>query len=78
MSGELLQNLAVAAIVLAAAGFLVWRRMRRKARPSPLCGDCPACATAEQEKADWGLLADAGPRARRGAKPRRIAGPRHP
>lgn len=71
MSGELLQDVAVAAIVLAAAGFLLWRRMRRKARPSPLCGDCPACATAEQEKADWGVLADAAPRARPRAKARR-------
>ena len=40
----LLQNVAVGAIVLGAAGFLVWRRVRRRARPTPMCGDCPNCA----------------------------------
>lgn len=71
MSNELLQTIAVAAIVLAAAGFLVWRRVRRKARPSPLCGDCPACATAEKTKSDWGLIEPVAPRPVRRVKPRR-------
>lgn len=71
MSGALLQDLVVAAIVLAAAGFLVWRRVRRRARPSPLCGDCPACATAEKAKDDWGLIEPVAPRPLRRAKPRR-------
>ena len=41
---EPLQNLAVAVIVLGAVGFLVWRRVRRRARPTAMCGDCPGCA----------------------------------
>jgi len=67
---DTLQTVLVAAIVLAAAAFLVWRRMRRKARPSPLCGDCPACATTAQEKDDWGLVGATFARGRRAAKRR--------
>ena len=43
MSGALLQNLGVAVIVLAAAGFLVRRQLKRRARP-PGCDTCPNCA----------------------------------
>ena len=45
MSGPLLQDALVAAIVLAAAGFLVRRRVRARRKPTPYCGDCPGCAT---------------------------------
>jgi len=41
---ELIQNLAVGLIVLGAVGFLVWRRVKRRARPTAMCGDCPGCA----------------------------------
>ena len=44
----LLQDVIVGAIVLAAVAFLVARRVRRKARPSAMCGDCPGCATGPQ------------------------------
>jgi len=71
MSGALVQDVAVAAIVLAAAGFLVWRRVRRKARPSPLCGDCPACGAAEEAKHDWSRTDGSARGARRSVKPRR-------
>lgn len=71
MSGALLQDVAVVTIVLAAAGFLVWRRVRRKARPSPLCGDCPACGAAEERKADWSITDGGGRGTRRGAKVQR-------
>lgn len=71
MSGALLQDVAVVTIVLAAAGFLVRRRVRRKARPSPLCGDCPACGTAEEAKSDWSLTDGGGPGARRSGRARR-------
>lgn len=71
MSGALVQDVAVVAIVLAAVAFLVWRRVRRKARPSPLCGDCPACGAAEQAKNDWSLTDGSGRGARRRAKTRR-------
>lgn len=67
----LVQNVLVAAIVLAAAGFLVWRRVRAKRRPSPACGDCPACATTEKQKSDWALVGTTTPRAKRHAGPRR-------
>ena len=49
MNGELLQNALVALIVLSAAVFLVMRRVRARRRASPLCGDCPGCATAKAE-----------------------------
>lgn len=71
MSGALLQDVAVVAIVLAAVGFLVWRRVRRKARPSPLCGDCPACGAAEERKGDWSLTDGSASRAPRHGKARR-------
>lgn len=70
MSNETLQTLAVAAIVAGAIAFLVWRRVRRKARPSPLCGDCPACTTTARERDDWGLVGSTFPRAHRAAKRR--------
>jgi hypothetical protein len=44
MSGELLQDALVALIVVAAVGFLVWRRVRARRKPTPFCGDCPRCA----------------------------------
>lgn len=71
MNNELLQTIAVAAIVLAAVGFLVWKRVRRKARPSPLCGDCPACATVEKQKSDWALVGTTAPPPKRHAGARR-------
>jgi hypothetical protein len=71
VSGALLQEIAVGAIVLGAVGFLVWRRVRRRARPSPLCGDCPACAAAEERKEDWAITDGGGTGARRGARVRR-------
>ncbi|MCC6350457.1 MAG: FeoB-associated Cys-rich membrane protein [Candidatus Eisenbacteria bacterium] len=72
MSNETLQNIAVAVLVLGAAVFLVWKRVHRKARPSPLCGDCPACATAEKQKSDWGLIGGLrAPRPKPGAATRR-------
>lgn len=71
MSGALVQDVAVVAIVLAAVAFLVWRRVRRKARPSPMCGDCPACGAAEQAKGDWSLTDGSARGAKRPAKPRR-------
>ncbi len=56
MSGELLQNLAVAAIVVAAIGFLGWRWLRRRARPSAMCGDCPGCVPAPKPDHQTGLV----------------------
>ena len=47
MNGDLVQNALVALIVAAAAGFLVMKRVRARRRPTPLCGDCPACASGE-------------------------------
>lgn len=41
----LLQNVLVALIVLAAAGYLVARRVRARRRATPLCDDCPGCAS---------------------------------
>jgi hypothetical protein len=41
----LVQNALVAAIVLGAAGFLVWRRVRARRKLTPYCSDCPGCAT---------------------------------
>jgi hypothetical protein len=43
VSGAWLQNLGVAVIVLAAAGFLLRRQLTRRARP-PGCDTCPNCA----------------------------------
>lgn len=43
MSGAWLQDALVAVIVLAAAGFLAWTRVRARRRPTPYCGDCPGC-----------------------------------
>ena len=56
MSNETLQTLAVAVIVTAAVAFLVWRRVRRKARPSSQCGNCPACGPAAAPVDDWSKL----------------------
>ena len=44
MSNALIQNVLVAVIVLAAAGFLVWQRVRARRKLTPFCGDCPRCA----------------------------------
>ncbi len=39
----------------------VWRRVRRKARPSPLCGDCPACgAQCRRPGRPWGQASPPG------------------
>jgi hypothetical protein len=46
VSGGLTQEVLAGIIVLAAAAFLVWRRVRRRARPAAMCGDCPGCAPA--------------------------------
>lgn len=70
MSNETLQNVAVGLIVVAAIGFLVWKRVRRKARPSPLCGDCPACATADKARDNWALVGTPTPRPRHARPPR--------
>ncbi len=56
MSSELVQNALVALIVLAAAGFLVWRRVRARRKPTPFCGDCPRCATGHAESAGPALV----------------------
>ena len=44
MNNELVQNVLVAVIVLAAAGFLVRQRVRARRKLTPFCGDCPRCA----------------------------------
>ena len=44
MSNEMIQNVLVAVIVLAAAGFLVRQRVRARRKLTPFCGDCPRCA----------------------------------
>ena len=44
MNNELVQNVVVAVIVLAAAGFLVRQRVRARRKLTPFCGDCPRCA----------------------------------
>lgn len=62
MSNEILQTIAVAVIVLAAAAFLVWRRVRKKARPSSQCGDCPACGPTETQPDDWSKLESPQPK----------------
>lgn len=56
MSGELLQDALVALIVLAAAGFLVWKRVRSKRRATPFCENCPGCGSGPQAPADPGLV----------------------
>ena len=62
----LLQDALVALVVLAAAGFLVWRRVRRRARPGAFCGECPGCATGPRAPQDPPLLgiSEPGPRPR--------------
>ena len=57
----LVQNVLVAAIVLGAAGFLVWRRVRAKRRPTPYCADCPGCATDATTPAEPQLLSIGDP-----------------
>ena len=41
MSG---QDFVAAAIAATALGWLILRRVRRKARLTPMCGDCPGCS----------------------------------
>lgn len=65
MSGDLLQDALVALFVLAAAGFLVWRRVRARRRPTPFCGDCPGCATGPQAPAEPPLVSIGEPPVRR-------------
>lgn len=40
-----LQDAIAALAVLLALAWLVRRAVRKKARPTPFCGDCPGCAT---------------------------------
>jgi hypothetical protein len=40
-----LQDAIAALAVLAALAWLVRRAVRKKARATPFCGDCPGCAT---------------------------------
>jgi hypothetical protein len=40
-----LQDAIAALAVLLALAWLVRRAVRKKARPSPVCGDCPGCAS---------------------------------
>jgi hypothetical protein len=61
MSGELLQNAIVVLIVLGAAGFLVWRRVRARRKPTPFCGDCPGCATGPAAPAEPTLVSIGDP-----------------
>jgi hypothetical protein len=71
VSNETLQTVAVAAIVLAAVAFLAWRRVRRRARPTSQCGNCPACGPPAEEKADWSALGNPVIRVVRRGKPTR-------
>jgi hypothetical protein len=45
-SGFGIQDGIVAALTLLALAWLVRRRVRRRARPTPLCEECPGCAPA--------------------------------
>ena len=41
-----IQDVVAAVLALAALAWLVRRRLRRKARPTPFCEECPGCAPA--------------------------------
>jgi len=41
-----IQDVVVALLALAALAWLVRQRLRRRARPTPLCEECPGCAPA--------------------------------
>jgi len=41
-----IQDVVAALLALAALAWLVRRRLRRRARPTPLCDECPGCAPA--------------------------------
>ena len=41
-----IQDVVVAALTLLALAWLVRRRLRRRARLTPLCEECPGCAPA--------------------------------
>jgi hypothetical protein len=45
MSGLGIQDLIAGLLVLLALAWLVRRALRRRARPTPFCGECPGCAT---------------------------------
>jgi hypothetical protein len=46
MNGALVQEIVAFAVVGVAAAWLIVRRVRRKAKPTPYCGDCPSCEVA--------------------------------
>jgi hypothetical protein len=45
------QDLAAALLALLALAWLVRRAVRRKARATPFCGECPGCATGSEHAA---------------------------
>jgi hypothetical protein len=45
MTGLWLQDLAAGLLALVALAWLVRRAVRRRARATPFCGECPGCAT---------------------------------
>ena len=53
---ELVQNALVVLVVLGAAGFLVWRHVRARRKPTPFCGECPGCATDQAKPAETPLI----------------------
>lgn len=44
MTGIGFQDLAAGALALLALAWLVRRAVRKRARPTPFCGECPGCA----------------------------------
>jgi hypothetical protein len=60
VSGVVLQNVAVALIVLGAVAFLLRRQIRRRAKPTALCGDCEGCAPVAGSEKGTGLVAIEG------------------
>lgn len=58
MSGLGLQDVIAGLLVLLALAWLVRRALRRRARPTPFCGECPGCATTSH--ADAGVPARGG------------------
>jgi hypothetical protein len=50
--GPLWQDLAAGAVAVAAVAWLIRRRLRRRVRVTPYCGDCAACAPERPAPAD--------------------------
>lgn len=65
MSGALFQNVAVAAIVVGAVSFLVWKRVRARRRATPFCENCPGCEAGSSAPQGRQLLNIEPPRPRR-------------